>query len=215
MKRKFMLFLACLLLNAGFALAQVSVSGVVISKTDNQPVAGASIVVKGTTNGTTSDANGNFTLKGLSSVDGMAVVSFIGMRSVEQPIQSKMTIYLSEATDQLSEVVVVAYGTAKKSEFTGSAAVVDNKRVEAPVASFDKKLAGQAAGLQVYSNSGQPGSATTFRIRGSGSLTASNEPLYVIDGVAASSGDYSQIASDWNDSSSNIMTVSFGVNLNF
>jgi TonB-linked SusC/RagA family outer membrane protein len=206
MKRKFMLFFACLLLNAGFALAQVSVSGVVISKTDNQPVAGASIVVKGTTNGTTSDANGNFTLKGLSSVDGTVVVSFIGMRSVEQPIQSKMTIYLSEATDQLSEVVVVAYGTAKKSEFTGSAAVVDNKRVEAPVASFDKKLAGQATGLQVYSNSGQPGSATTFRIRGSGSLTASNEPLYVIDGVAASSGDYSQIASDWNDSSSNIMS---------
>ncbi|MCI2083158.1 MAG: TonB-dependent receptor [Bacteroidales bacterium] len=206
MKKKIMLFLMCLLSNAGFVFAQVSVTGTVVSTTDNQPVVGASVVVKGTMNGTTTDVNGKFTLNGVASYDETIVVSCIGMKSVEEPAKSKMTIYLSESPDRLKGVVVVAYGTVKKSEFTGSAAVVDNSKIETPVSSFDKSLVGQAAGLRVLSNSGQPGSATTFRIRGAGSLTASNEPLYVIDGVATASGDYSQIASDWDYSSSNIMS---------
>ena len=105
----------------------------------------------------------------------------------------------------LDEVMVVAYGTVKKSAFTGSATVVDQDKIKSPAVSFDKSLAGQVSGVQVMSNSGQPGSGTSFRIRGSGSLKASNEPLYVIDGVATTSTEYSSIAEE-NESSSNILS---------
>jgi hypothetical protein len=102
---------------------------------------------------------------------------------------------MAPAATPLDEVMVVAYGVAKKSSFSGSAAVVHSQEITAnPSASFEKSLQGKVAGLQVATASGQPGASTTYRIRGTGSLNGSNEPLYVIDGVATTSADYSKVA---------------------
>ena len=128
------------------------------------------------------------------------------MKSKEVAIKKgELKIVMKSDAEVLDEVMVVAYGTVKKSAFTGSATVVDQDKIKSPAVSFDKSLAGQVSGVQVMSNSGQPGSGTSFRIRGSGSLKASNEPLYVIDGVATTSTEYSSIAEE-NESSSNILS---------
>ena len=183
----------------------VTVKGIVTSADDGLPVVGASVLVKGTTTGTITDVDGRFTIPNVSSSARTIVVSFVGMQTQEIPIKKgDMAIVLKSDSKTLDEVMVVAYGTVKKSAFTGSAAVVDNEKLKSPAASFDKSLAGQVSGVQVISSSGQPGSSTSFRIRGSGSLTASNEPLYVIDGVATTSNEYSEVAAD-NDASTNIL----------
>ena len=196
------LFFFCM----GALLAQNRVvKGVVISYDDDLPIVGASVLVKGTTLGTITDIDGNFEIANIPENANKIVISYVGMKSQEQPIRNElMKIVLKSDAKLLDEVMVVAYGTVKKSSFTGSAAVVDQEKLKSPAASFDKSLAGQVSGVQVISSSGQPGSATSFRIRGSGSLKASNEPLYVIDGVATSSNEYSTIAKE-NDSSTNIL----------
>lgn len=206
MKKKVFLMLSFLFVWIGLALAQgVTVKGIVTSADDGLPVVGASVLVKGTTTGTITDVDGRFTIPNVSSSAKTIVVSFVGMQTQEIPIKKgDMAIVLKSDSKTLDEVMVVAYGTVKKSAFTGSAAVVDNEKLKSPAASFDKSLAGQVSGVQVISSSGQPGSSTSFRIRGSGSLTASNEPLYVIDGVATTSNEYSEVAAD-NDASTNIL----------
>jgi len=162
--------------------------------------------VKGTTTGSVTDLNGQFTLNNVPSTAKTLVVSYIGMAAKEVPITTGvLRISLRSSASALDEVLVVAYGTVKKSAFTGSASVVNEDRLRTPAASFDKALAGQVAGVQVVSSSGQPGSSSLFRIRGSGSLSASNEPLYVIDGVATTSMEYSQIAEE-QSTSTNILS---------
>ena len=207
MKMKLVYVLLTLLMSLGIAQAQTSrVRGVVISGEDGLPVIGASVAVKGTTLGTVTDIDGVFELSNVPASARLLVVSYIGMASQEVPIASGiLNVLLQSETTALDEVLVVAYGTVKKSAFTGSATVVNEEMLKTPAASFDKALAGQVAGVQVISASGQPGSATTFRIRGSGSLSASNDPLYVIDGVATSTMEYSEIAEE-TYSSSNILS---------
>jgi TonB-linked SusC/RagA family outer membrane protein len=198
MKRKLMLFLACLFIGIGLATAQISkVTGLVTSEDDGLPVVGASVLVKGTTVGTVTDMDGKFTLSNVPSTAKILVVSYIGMQSKEVGIKENLVISLSSDTELLDEVTVVAYGAAKKSSLTGSVATVKSDALEkTSVSSFEKALQGQTAGVQIESTSGAPGAVSQVRIRGIGSMSASSSPLYVIDGVAISSTNLSKVANE-------------------
>lgn len=185
MKRKLMLLLACLFVGIGLVTAQTQkVTGVVISEEDGQPVIGASVVVKGTQMGTITGVDGDFTLPNVPSSAKTIVVSFVGMQKAEVAISPRMKVFLKSDSEMLDEVMVVAYGTAKKSSFTGSASSIDNKKLESrPITNVTKGLEGQATGVLTTSGSGQPGSSAAVVIRGFGSINASQSPLYVVDGV--------------------------------
>ena len=185
MKRKLMLLMTCLMIGIGLVNAQISkVTGNVTSEEDGLPVVGASVLVKGTTVGTVTDIDGNFTLTNVPSSAGTLVISFIGMQSQEVKIKPNVIVVLKSDAEQLEEVMVVAYGTAKKSAFTGSAATIKNEKITSrQTSNVTNALAGQVAGVQTTSSTGQPGKDATVRIRGIGSISASNTPLYVVDGV--------------------------------
>ena len=180
-----MLLLTCLFVGIGLVTAQITkVTGTVISEEDGLPVVGASILVKGTTVGTVTDMDGKFTLSNVPSSAKTLVVSFIGMASQEVSIKQNVSIILKSDTEMLDDVVVVAYGTAKKSSFTGSATAVSGEKIaKMQVSSVSKALEGAAAGVQVINTSGQPGENAKIRIRGIGSFSASSAPLYVVDGM--------------------------------
>lgn len=207
MKKKMMLMLSMLSVWISVAWAQeITVRGIVTSEDDGMPVVGASVLVKGTSQGTITDMDGKFSISRVDPSSKTIVISYVGMKTQEVAVKGgEIVVVLEPDATALDEVMVVAYGTVKKSAFTGSAAVVDQDKIKTPAVSFDRSLAGQVSGVQVLSNSGQPGSSTSFRIRGSGSLSASNEPLYVIDGVATTSAEYSSIAES-NSSSTNILS---------
>ena len=184
MKKRIVLFMTCLFAMIGLATAQTRVQGVVLSQEDNEPIVGASILVKGTTIGTVTDMDGRFTLTGIPSSARTLVISYVGMKTQEVAIRSNVRVTLSTDAEVLDDVIVVAYGTAKKSSFTGSAANVDNKKLEMrPITSVTNGLEGQATGVLMTSASGQPGSSASIRIRGYGSINASSTPLYVVDGI--------------------------------
>ena len=190
MKRKFMLLLTCLFIGIGLVTAQVTkVTGTVISEEDGLPVVGASILVKGTAVGTVTDMDGKFQLPNVPSSAKTLVISFIGMKSQELPIKQTMNVILKPDTETLEEVVVLGYGSGKKiGSIVGSVAKVNSEKLSAkPVANAMDALQGQVSGLQVYTSSGEPGSSSSSYIRGVGSLTADNEPLYVLDGTPVSS----------------------------
>ncbi len=168
------------------SLAQdVSVSGRVTSSDDGSGLPGVSVQVKGTTRGTTTDGNGTYKL-GVSA-NSRLVFSFIGYKSQEISVgtRSQIDIKLDSDASNLNEVVVVGYGAAvSKREATGATANVKGEVIEnLPLQSFDRALQGRAAGVQITSNNGTPGGAVQVRIRGIGSISAGNEPLYVVDGV--------------------------------
>ena len=190
MKRKFMLLLTCLFIGIGLVTAQVTkVTGTVISEEDGLPVVGAFILVKGTAVGTVTDMDGKFQLPNVPSSAKTLVISFIGMQSQELPIKQTMNVILKPDTETLEEVVVLGYGSGKKiGSIVGSVAKVNSEKLSAkPVANAMDALQGQVSGLQVYTSSGEPGSSSSSYIRGVGSLTADNEPLYVLDGTPVSS----------------------------
>jgi len=184
MKKRIVLFMTCLFAVIGLAIAQTRVQGVVLSQEDNEPIVGASILVKGTTVGTVTDIDGKFVLTGIPSSAKTLVISYVGMKTQEVAIRSSVRVSLASDAEVLDDVIVVAYGTAKKSSFTGSAANVDNKKLEMrPITSVTNGLEGQATGVLMTSASGQPGSTGSIRIRGYGSINASSAPLYVVDGI--------------------------------
>ena len=180
-----MLLMACITMCIGLVNAQISkVTGTVISEEDGLPVVGASILVKGTTNGTVTDMDGKFTLENLPSSAKTLMISFIGLRTQEVEIKPVLEIYLKPESEVLDEVMVVAYGTAKKSSFTGSAATMRGDKIQKmQVSNVSKALEGAVAGVQIASESGSPGTSASIRIRGIGSISSSQEPLIVVDGV--------------------------------
>lgn len=187
------LAIALLVLSCNIAFAQNKVTGKVTSSEDGSPIPFASVVIKGTLTGEATDDNGAFTL---TNVPANAVLEISSIGFLTQTVQvngkSVINVSLSPDSEALDEVMVVAYGTVKKGSYSGSAAVVKQDAIkDAPVVSFEQVLAGKAPGVQVASYSGQPGSEAEISIRGFGSLNAGNQPLYVIDGVPATSGDYS------------------------
>ena len=177
MKKLTFLFL-CLVIGIGLATAQTrQITGTVISAEDDQPVIGASVVVKGTTTGTVTDYDGKFSLNVPTNAKSL-VVSYIGMESVDAAISSNMRVVLKSSSQQLDEVMVVAYGTAKKSSFTGSAKAVSSDDITSgSKESLDKALAGKLSGVRVSSSTGDPGSPGEINIRGVGSISASKSPL--------------------------------------
>ena len=194
MKRKLMLLLTCLFVGIGLVTAQTqTITGTVISEEDGQPVVGASVLVKGTTLGTITDIDGNFSIPNVPSSAKTLQVSFIGMATLDVEIKPNVRIILKPDTEMLEEVIVVAFGTAKKSAFTGSATVIDSKQLEkSQVTSVTNALAGAVPGVQLTSSDGSPGATSSIKIRGFSSLNAGNDPLIIVDG-APYSGDLSNI----------------------
>lgn len=183
MEKRLTMFIAALFLMIGTALAQTKVTGTVISQDDNEPVIGASVLVVGTQTGTVTDTNGRFELT-LPAGRKTLRITYVGMEPIEVSARPNMRILLTSDQKSLDEVIVVAYGTAKKTSFTGSAESVNAGDIELrPVTSVTSALEGNVSGVQMSSASGQPGSAPSIRIRGFGSINASSAPLYVVDGI--------------------------------
>lgn len=197
--------LSLLVLSIGLVSAQVSkVTGVVVSAEDGEPVIGASVLVVGTNLGTITDIDGKYEIANVPADAKHLRISYVGMETQQVSIKPGMIrTELRSDTEVIDEVVVVAYGTAKKSSFTGSASVVGAKNIEKrAITNATSALEGNTSGVQVTSALGQPGESASVRIRGFGSVNASNAPLYVVDG-AVYNGDISNI----NPSDIESMTV--------
>ncbi|WP_298238548.1 TonB-dependent receptor [uncultured Algibacter sp.] len=170
-------------------LAQdITVSGVVTSAVDNATLPGASVIVKGTTNGSQTDFDGNYTINNVAS-NATLVISYIGFIKQEVQVNGKTTIniVLEEDTQSLDEVVVIGYGSVKKSDLTGAVSSISAKDFEKqPITRIDQALQGRAAGVSVVQTSGAPGGGFKIRVRGSNSISGDNSPLYVVDGVVLS-----------------------------
>lgn len=186
MQRLAFLMSAILLVGLNVMFAQTTtITGKVTDKSDGQAIPGVSVVVKGTTVGTVTIPDGTYSLEVPSDATTL-IFSFVGMVTQEVLISGNTTINIELLSDdvEVGEVMVVAYGTAKKESFTGSAEVVAAEKLEKRVAAnVSKAIDGQVAGVQTTSGSGQPGSGANIRIRGFGSINSSNAPLYVVDGV--------------------------------
>ena len=186
MKRKLMLLLACLFVGIGLVTAQTqTITGVVISEEDGQPVIGASVLVKGTQLGTITGVDGDFTLPNVPSSAKTLQISYIGMQTQEVLIKPNVKVFMKADAEMLDEVIVVAYGTAKKESLTGSISVVDSKKIEKRITtSVTGALEGSAPGVQVNNTYGEPGKAPSIRIRGFGTLVSgASDPLFIVDGV--------------------------------
>ena len=183
MEKRLTMFMISLFLCVGSALAQTKISGTVLSQEDGQPIIGAAVKVDGTQIGMLTDVSGRFSLT-LPAGKNQITVSYLGYESKTVQAKNGMRVFLKADAKLVDEVIVVAYGTAKKSSFTGSATAVDGDQLALrPVSNVTKALDGQVAGVTVTSGGGQPGAGSTISIRGFGSINASNDPLYVVDGI--------------------------------
>ena len=188
MKKGNFMFKVLLTLIAGIFLSvdafaqQIAVKGMVKDAT-GEPVIGANVVVKGTTTGTITDFDGNFQLS--AKQGDIIVVSFIGYQPQELPVAAQMNVILKDDTEILDEVVVIGYGQVKKNDMTGSVtAIKPDKLNKGLITNAQDMMTGKIAGVSVISKGGAPGEGATIRIRGGSSLTAENDPLIVIDGLA-------------------------------
>lgn len=181
MEKRLTMILACLFLSIGMALAQTHVSGTVTSS-DGDPLVGVTVKVVGTNAGALTNSEGRFELN--VPAGKQLQISYIGMRTKTVKASANMKIVLESEVGSLDEVMVVAYGTEKRSAFTGSASVIGSADIEkVQTTSALESLKGKAAGVQMYNASGAPGATSSFRIRGISSINAGNEPLVVVDGV--------------------------------
>lgn len=196
----------CLLLS-GFqtvhAMTDQTPSGITVTGTVkdalNEPLIGATVKIKGTATGTITDFDGNYSLTNVP-VNAILEFSYVGMNNIEVPVDGKKIVNatLSDATQLLDQVVVIGYGSVKKSDLTGSVASVKPEAIsDIPANSIEGLLQGRAAGVQVINSSQDPGAGSTVRIRGNSSLRGSNSPLIVVDGFPlGDAGDLKQINTD-------------------
>lgn len=171
-----------------------TIKGMVVDQT-GAPLAGATVIIKGTSKGVSTDFDGNFELKVPDDATTL-VVSYLGFITQEVDVVGQTTLEVRMIADNLalSEIVVIGYGTEKKALLTGSVSVIKSEQVrDLPVAGVDGILQGQAAGVQVSQNSGTPGGEMSVRIRGLSSISGSSQPLYIIDGIPVTTGDFGQI----------------------
>ena len=184
MKQRLTMLVASLFLMVGVALAQTKVNGTVTSQEDGEPVIGASVLVVGTQVGTVTDANGKFSLTCPVGKNTLRI-TYIGMEPIEVSARPNMRIVLTSDSKALDEVIVVAYGTQKKSSFTGSASMVGAAELDQHVTTnVANALAGSVPGLQIRGGSGAPGSEQgKINIRGIASMYASTDPLIIVDGA--------------------------------
>ena len=219
LKRAVYVLLILLLFNFK-AYAQEVISGTVVDRT-NEPIPGVTVFIKSTSSGTTTDIDGNFSITTDQALPLTLTISFLGFRSEEIDVyeaDEHVNITLTEDINFLDEVVVVGYGTAKKSSYTGSVAVVGSKELDKlEITSVGKALQGVVPGLQSVSAAGQPGSDASLYIRGIGSVNASTSPLFVVDGVPGAnpnqiSGKDIQSISILKDASASALYGSRGAN---
>ena len=177
------------MIGIGLVNAQVrKVTGTVTSSEDGLPVVGASVLVKGTTVGTVTDIDGNFTISNVPSSAGTLVISFIGLQTQEVDIQPVMNVTLHADTRTLDEVVVTGYGVQRKAAFTGAATTISNEAIlKKSDANFVKALEGAVPGVQMNNSTSMPGIWGSIYVRGRGSLNSGTQPLYVIDGMPVDS----------------------------
>lgn len=192
--RKVLLLGLMLFLGSAVAFAQSRViTGTVTSTEDNLGVPGATVLVKGTTIGTATDLDGNYSIN-VPAGSNVLVFTFVGLRPQEVTIGNQTTINVALEPDvqALSEFVITSYGDQSKREITGAIASVKGEIFQdLPMQSFDRAMQGRIAGVQVTSTSGQPGGTLNVRIRGVGSINAGNDPLYIVDGVQVANGGLS------------------------
>nr|WP_225309549.1 TonB-dependent receptor [Larkinella humicola] len=179
-------------------IADFTVSGKVSSE-NGEGLPGVSVVIKGTQRGTVTNAEGTYSLSVPEAANGATLVfSFVGYLSQEMNVKASTTVNVSLKPDDkvLEEIVVIGYGTARKSDLTGAVGSVKEAELkERPAASLTQALAGRMPGVQVNNNSGRPGGRTTIRVRGFSSINSSNNPLYVVDGVMLPQGNQNQFSS--------------------
>ncbi len=191
--RKLLYAFIALLLTYSSTKAQTEIKGKVIDGKDGLPMTGVSVRIKGKKTGVQTDTNGTFSIP-ISGEGITFIISYIGYNSQEFIISNKdyVTISLLKKESKLQEVVVVAYGLQAKTTLTGSVSKVNgNELMDIPMTSVDEMLQGKVAGLQSVAVSGQPGALQEIRIRGIGSINASAQPLFVIDGIPVNAGDFS------------------------
>ena len=191
-----LLFASFLAFTTLFAFSQEKQVTGIVTDAGGQPLPGVTVVVKGTTNGTITNADGSYSISKVNP-DQFLVFSFIGMETKEIAVQGKQKIdvVLEEGSIGLDEVIAIGYGTIKKRDLTGSVASVKTEELKAtPVANVAQALQGKLAGVAVSTQDGRPGADVKIRIRGGGSITQSNDPLIVIDGIAG--GSLSDIPAD-------------------
>ena len=197
--RKLTLLLCALLAGISLAVAQTSISGTVLTAEDDEPVIGASILVKGANASTITDTNGKFTIKIPEGAGRTLVITYIGMERQEVFARNGMVVKLTSADQTLDDVVVVGYQTIRKEAKTGSISTVKGDDLASiPETSVDRMLSGKMAGVSVSTSNGQPGATTNIRIRGASSVGASNEPLYVVDGIPVESGNSGALTNSIN-----------------
>lgn len=191
--RKILLMIFLLAIGSSSWAQERLISGKVTSAEDGSGLPGVNVLLKGTTNGTVTDADGNFKFT-VPESGGVLTLSFIGFVGQEVAIGERSVYNIAMMTDvtQLSEVVVVGYGTQIKQELTGNIAKVSGSDIQnVPVPSFDQAIQGRAAGVFVEAGNGKLGQGIKVRVRGSASVSASNEPLYVIDGIVSTTDNLS------------------------
>lgn len=198
MKRLSLWLLFFAVLGIQSALAQTyKVKGNVVSKSDNEPLIGVSILQKGTTNGVVTDIDGNYELQ-IQGGETTLVFSYIGLQTQELKVNARtgvLNVAMEDDSHLMDDVVVVAYGVRKKGTIAGSVSTVKNDKLKnVPAPSFDQALQGQTTGLSVISNSGEPSKAATFQIRGTNSINSGTAPLFILDGVPISSSDFNTIS---------------------
>ena len=201
MKRKAgerIFMLLCMLLISTISFSQIIVKGTVTGE-DSFGVPGANVLVKGTTSGTITDMDGNYSIS-VPSEKSVLIYSFVGMSTQEKTVgkQKVINVVLKDDSEVLDEVVVVGYGTMKKSDLTGAVSSYRPDEKEAgKMASIDNMLQGKIAGLSVGASVDAPGAATSVTIRGANSLRGDNQPLYVIDNIPqASAGEFASSGND-------------------
>ncbi|MBO9583780.1 MAG: TonB-dependent receptor [Flavobacterium sp.] len=165
-------------------LIQSKLDGTVVDAITNQPIIGASVTIKGTTHGVVTDTEGKFYFQTGQKFPYTLIVSYIGYKKLEIVVEKNpVIINLKEERQELDELVVVGYGTQKRKDITGSVASVPKANLSQVTSSADNLLRGAVAGVVVTQSSGRPGASSSVRIRGGNSITAGNEPLYVVDGI--------------------------------
>ena len=211
MKKKFLLqlWVSILLIPLGIAAQSpeatinATLSGIVSDEKTREPLIGASIQIKGTTNGAITNADGKFYLKTGQKLPFTLIVNYIGYDTREVLVNTNtIEIRLLANAKQLSEIVVVGYGTQERKNLIGSVSKVDPSEVSAiPVGSFDAQLQGKVSGVQISSPTGVPGETVNVRVRGATSINADNDPLYVVDGVFVNSNSLQTISTGGKSSS--------------
>jgi len=190
---KFLLQICMLLFLCSTALAQTrSISGLVSDKDSREPLVGASVVVKNTTHGTQTNAKGGFKIDGLDNNSVVLVIRSVGYKSQEVTVpanKSEINVQLDGNAQQLDEVVAIGYASVKRRDLNGAVSSVTAKQLsDIPVASLGEALEGRLAGVQISQSDGSPDASIRVLVRGGGSITQSNDPLYVIDGVQVENG---------------------------